>query len=125
MLGLRFANEPRRRVFSPPLDVTPGGRPASRFIWRTTDVSNTPSRWPGMSRPARPSFTTEQRTRLHWVRWSESDCDVLDSKLRLTPRNPLLHPPLARSYHVYLGHTFFLTSLSPEPRPLRPWQHEI
>jgi hypothetical protein len=37
---------------------------------------------------------------------SEPDCDVLDSKLRPTPRNPLLHPPLAHFYDVCLGHTF-------------------
>jgi site-specific recombinase XerD len=51
--------------FSPPLDVTPGGRPASRFTWRTTDGSSTPSRWPAMSLREQPSSTTGQRTRLH------------------------------------------------------------
>jgi hypothetical protein len=33
---------PRLRVFSPPSDVTPGGQPASRFTWKTTDGSSAP-----------------------------------------------------------------------------------
>jgi hypothetical protein len=36
-------------VFSRPSDVTPGGRLASRFTWRMTDGSSTPSRWRDMS----------------------------------------------------------------------------
>jgi signal transduction histidine kinase len=32
-------------LYSVPSDVTPGGQPVSRFIWKTTDGSNTPSRW--------------------------------------------------------------------------------
>ena len=55
-------------VFSPPSDVTPGGQPASRSIWRTTDDWNTRSRWPAMSLRERPSFTIGQRTKLHSAR---------------------------------------------------------
>jgi integrase/recombinase XerD len=51
--------------FSPPLDVTPGGQPASPFTWRTTDGSNTPNRWRDTSPREQPNFTTGQRTRLH------------------------------------------------------------
>jgi integrase len=32
-------------------DVTPGGRPASRFTWRTTHDSSTPSRWLAIESP--------------------------------------------------------------------------
>jgi integrase/recombinase XerD len=73
---------PRRRVFSPPSDVTPGGRPASRFTLRTMDGSSTPSRWPDTSLREQPSFTTAQRMRLHSVRWNESGCEI--SMLRYT-----------------------------------------
>ena len=54
----------RRPAFSPPLDVTPGGQPASPFTWRTTDGWSTPSRWLAMSLPERPSSMTGQRTKL-------------------------------------------------------------
>jgi hypothetical protein len=40
----RFESGPRRRVFSRLADVTPGGRPASRSTWRTTDGLSTPNR---------------------------------------------------------------------------------
>jgi site-specific recombinase XerC len=65
MPGLRFGNGPKRRVFSPQSDVTPGGRPASRFTWRTTDGLSTHNRWRGMSLLEQPNFTTGQRTKLH------------------------------------------------------------
>jgi hypothetical protein len=55
----------RRPAFSPPLDVTPGGQPASPFTWRTTDGSSTPNRWRDTSPREQPNFTTGQRTRLH------------------------------------------------------------
>jgi hypothetical protein len=42
---------PRRRVLSHSSGVLPGVRPASRFIWRTTDGSNTPSKWAGHESP--------------------------------------------------------------------------
>jgi hypothetical protein len=45
-------------------DVTPGGQPASRFTWRTTDGSSTPSRWPATNLHEQPSFMTGQRKRL-------------------------------------------------------------
>ena len=51
--------------FLTPSDVTPGGQPASRFTWKTTDGSSTPSRWPAMSLREQPNSTTGQRTRLH------------------------------------------------------------
>jgi hypothetical protein len=66
MPGLRFASGPRRRVFSPPSDVTPGEQPASRFTWRTTDGSSTPNRWPETSLRERPNFATGQRMLLPW-----------------------------------------------------------
>jgi integrase/recombinase XerD len=44
---------------------SPGGRPASRFIWKTTDASSTPSRWPGMNLRGQPNFTIGRRTKLH------------------------------------------------------------
>jgi len=37
--------EKTRRAFSPRSDVTPCGLPVSRFTWRTTEGSSTPSRW--------------------------------------------------------------------------------
>jgi hypothetical protein len=74
--GLRFGSGPRRRVFSPLSDVTLGGQPPSRFTWRTTDGSSTPSRWPELSLREQPSSTTGRRMRLHSARWSESGCDV-------------------------------------------------
>ena len=63
--GLRFGSGQRQRVFSPPLDVTPGVRPVSRSTWKTTDGSSMPSRWPDMSLHEQPNSTTGQRTRLH------------------------------------------------------------
>jgi len=39
-LGLRSGSGPRRRVFSLQWDVTPGGQPASRSPWKTTDDSS-------------------------------------------------------------------------------------
>ena len=54
----------RRRVFSLPSDVTPGEQPASRFTWKTTDGSNTPSRWLDMSLHELPNSTIGQRTKL-------------------------------------------------------------
>jgi hypothetical protein len=62
---LLFGSGPRQPVFSPPLDVTPGEQPASPFTWRTTDDSNTPSRWRDTSPRELPNFTIGQRTRLH------------------------------------------------------------
>src|SRR6202011_3771011 len=70
--GLRFGRGPRRQAFSLPLDVTPGGQPVSRFTWKTTDGSNTPSRWRRTSLREQPSSTIG--------------------------RTPLLHPPLAHCY---------------------------
>ena len=51
--------------FLTPLDVTPGGQPASPFTWRTTDGWSTPNRWQDTSPREQPNFTTGQRTRLH------------------------------------------------------------
>ena len=55
----------RAAGFLTPVGRQPGGQPASRFIWRTTDGSSTPSKWPGMSLREQPSSTTGQRTKLH------------------------------------------------------------
>jgi hypothetical protein len=60
--GLRFENGPRRPAFPPPLDVTPGGQPASQFTWRTADGSSTPNRWQDTSRPEQPSYMTGKIT---------------------------------------------------------------
>jgi len=49
----------------PRLDVTPGEQPASPFTSRTTDDSNTPSRWRDTSPRELPKFAIGQRTRLH------------------------------------------------------------
>jgi hypothetical protein len=54
--------------FLTPVGCHTGVRPASRFIWRTTDGSSTPSRWPAMSLREQPNFTIGQRTKLHSVR---------------------------------------------------------
>ncbi len=56
-------------------------------------------------RSSTPSFGST--TKLQHIQF---DCDVLDSKLRPTPRNPLLHPPLGHFYDACLGHTFLPTS---------------
>jgi hypothetical protein len=51
--------------FSRPSDVTPGARLASRFTWRMTDGSSTPSRWRDMSLREQRSSTIGRRTKLH------------------------------------------------------------
>src|SRR5271154_4188984 len=47
--------------FLTPLDVIPGGPPASPFTWRTTVGWSTPNRWQDTSRPEQPSYMTGQR----------------------------------------------------------------
>jgi hypothetical protein len=88
--GLRFGSVRRRRAFSLQSDVTPGGQLASRFTWRTTDGSSTPSRWPDTSLREQPNSTTAQRTRLHSARWNESGCDVRSLCCVAGPRNARL-----------------------------------
>jgi hypothetical protein len=73
---------PRRRVLSHWSGVLPGVRPASRSIWRTTDGSNTPSKWAGHESPRTTKlYDRTIRTRSHSARSSGSGCEDR-SKLR-------------------------------------------
>jgi hypothetical protein len=54
----------RAAGFLTPVGCPPGEQPASRFTWKTTDGSSTPSRWRDMSLHELPSSTTGPRTRL-------------------------------------------------------------
>jgi integrase/recombinase XerD len=91
---------------TPVSDVTPGGQRASRFTWRTTDGSSTPSRWPAMSLREQPNSMTGQKDEITLSEVERIRLRGSIPMLRPPTRNPLLHSPLAHSRYVRVGTNF-------------------